>query len=233
MSGAVLLAVAVDAADPLFEPVRVERDVVVDQAVAVALQVDALAGGVGGQQDADRVLGRVGLERQPQLLALVAGDAAVQLRDVRGVHALLTQQRGKPALRVAVLGEHDHALVRPVPVRPADTPEVGDQLAGLRVGPGLVGERPLLHAAQQGDLAVGAGERCVGLQGDGPIEGVVLGLEQGLVVDQLGVVEELVEPLVVLIPLSGVRAARTAVPGSPGRPRRCARRRPGWRTAAS
>jgi hypothetical protein len=83
--GCDLLAVAVDATDPLLQPVRVERDVVVDQAVAMALQVNALAGGVGGQQDADGVLGRVGLERQPQLLALVAGDAAVQLRDVRGV----------------------------------------------------------------------------------------------------------------------------------------------------
>ena len=85
--GCVLLAVAVDAADALLQPVRVERDVVVDQAVAVALQVDALAGGVGGEQDADRVLGRVGLERQPQLLALVGGHAAVQLRDVRVVHS--------------------------------------------------------------------------------------------------------------------------------------------------
>ncbi len=42
------LAEAVDAADALLEPVRVERDVVVDDAAAVGLQVDALAGAVGG-----------------------------------------------------------------------------------------------------------------------------------------------------------------------------------------
>jgi hypothetical protein len=61
------LAVPVDAADPLFELVRVERDVVVDQPVAVLVQVDALAGRVGGQQDADLVLvGWLG-ERQPEL----------------------------------------------------------------------------------------------------------------------------------------------------------------------
>ena len=45
------LAVTVDAADALLEPVGVERDVEVDQSVAVVLQVDALAGGVGGEQD--------------------------------------------------------------------------------------------------------------------------------------------------------------------------------------
>ena len=50
------LAVPVDAADPLLKLVRVERDVVVDQPVAVLVQVDALAGRVGGQQDADLVL---------------------------------------------------------------------------------------------------------------------------------------------------------------------------------
>ena len=54
----VRLAVAVDAADPLFQLVRVERDVVVDQPVAVSLQVDTFAGGVGGEQDAHRVMVR-------------------------------------------------------------------------------------------------------------------------------------------------------------------------------
>ena len=210
--GGGLLAVAVDAADPLLEPVRVERDVVVDQAVAVALQVDALAGGVGGEQDADRVLGRVGLERQPQLLALVGGDAAVQLRRSRAGHALLAQQRGKPELRVAVLGEHDHALVGPVPPSgPADSPEVGDQLAGLRVGLGLVGERPVLHAAEQVDLRR-AGRR-VGLQRAGPVEASSSVCGSGLVVEAGGVVEELVEPLVVLVPLWAYGRARTAVQG--------------------
>ena len=46
--GGLGLAVAVDAADALFEPGRVERDVEVHQPVAVRLQVDALTGGVGG-----------------------------------------------------------------------------------------------------------------------------------------------------------------------------------------
>ena len=56
------LAVAVDAADALLQPGRVERDVEVDQPVAVGLQVDALPGGVGGHQDAHWVVGGVGGE---------------------------------------------------------------------------------------------------------------------------------------------------------------------------
>ena len=52
------LAVPVDPADALLQPRRVERDVEVDQAVAVRLQVDALAGGVGGEQHPDRFLRR-------------------------------------------------------------------------------------------------------------------------------------------------------------------------------
>ena len=56
--GLLVLAVAVDPADPLLEAVGVERDVEVHQAVAMPLQVDALAGGVGGEQDPDRRLGR-------------------------------------------------------------------------------------------------------------------------------------------------------------------------------
>ena len=43
------LADPVDAAEALFQPVRVPRQVVVDHQVA-ALQVDAFAGGVGRQQ---------------------------------------------------------------------------------------------------------------------------------------------------------------------------------------
>ena len=50
------LAVPVDAADPLLQLVRVERDVVVDEPVAVLVQVDALASRVGGEQDGYLVL---------------------------------------------------------------------------------------------------------------------------------------------------------------------------------
>ena len=67
------LADAVDAAEALLDPVRVPRQVVVDHQVR-GLEVEALAGGVGGQQDlAVGVLG----ELLGDLPALAAAYAAV------------------------------------------------------------------------------------------------------------------------------------------------------------
>ena len=44
----------VNATEPLFQPVRVPRQVVVDHEVGTALEVDAFGGGVVGQQKANR-----------------------------------------------------------------------------------------------------------------------------------------------------------------------------------
>jgi hypothetical protein len=65
------LAVAVDAADALFEAGGVERDVEVHQPVAVGLEVDALARGVGGEQDANRLFSWVGGELRADVLAVL------------------------------------------------------------------------------------------------------------------------------------------------------------------
>ena len=67
------LADAVDAAEALLEPVRVPGQVVVDHQVG-ALEVDALAGGVGGEQHL-----HVGVvpERLLRLQPLLAAHAAV------------------------------------------------------------------------------------------------------------------------------------------------------------
>ena len=102
------LADAVDAAEALLDAVGVPGQVVVHHQVG-ALEVDALAGGVGGQQHLH--LGVV-LERLLRLHALLAAHAAVD-HD----HGLLTaEQRGDAVLkivqRVAVLGEEDQLLVR-------------------------------------------------------------------------------------------------------------------------
>jgi hypothetical protein len=102
------LADAVDAAEALLQPVRVPRQVVVDHQVR-ALQVDALAGGVGGQQ---HLHFGVVLEGLLHLQALFAADAAVD--DDHGF--LAAEQRGDALLQivegVAVLGEDDQLLVR-------------------------------------------------------------------------------------------------------------------------
>ena len=97
------LADAVDAAEALLDAVRVPRQVVVDHQVR-GLEVQALAGGVGGEQDlAVRVLG----ELLGDLAALAAAHAAVDRLDRLGP----AEQRADPARevveRVAVLGEDD------------------------------------------------------------------------------------------------------------------------------
>ena len=102
------LADAVDAAEPLLEAVGVPGQVVVDHQVG-ALEVDALARGVGGEQ---HLHVRVVPERLLRLQPLLAAHAAVD-HD----HGLLAAEQGRDAAcevvqRVAVLGEDDELLVR-------------------------------------------------------------------------------------------------------------------------
>jgi hypothetical protein len=103
------LADTVDAAKALFQPVGVPRQVVIDHQVG-ALEVDALAGRIGGQQHLDfgvvlegfLHLAGVLLGRTPPWMMTTAsfrprklGDAVFQVVE-----------------RVAVLGEDDQLLVR-------------------------------------------------------------------------------------------------------------------------
>ena len=69
------LELAVDAAVALLEPGRVPGDVVVEEVGAVLLEVQALAGRVGGEQDPDGVVGGVGVERLLDLLAFLERGA--------------------------------------------------------------------------------------------------------------------------------------------------------------
>src|SRR5690606_27864200 len=69
--GYLTLPVAVDAANALFQPGRVERDVDVDQPMAISLQVNALARGVRGDEHAHVVLARVLSELGADLLAFL------------------------------------------------------------------------------------------------------------------------------------------------------------------
>ena len=64
------LELAVDPAVALLHPARVPGDVDVEEVVAMRLEVQALAGRVGGDQDADGVELRVGVEGPLDLLAL-------------------------------------------------------------------------------------------------------------------------------------------------------------------
>ena len=94
-----LLADAVDAAEPLLDAVGVPRQVVVDHQVG-GLEVEALAGGVGGEQDLavgflvnSSVICRRSARRTPPWIASTASGRPSSERD--------PARRGSPACRGA------------------------------------------------------------------------------------------------------------------------------------
>ena len=82
MRQSLCLAVTVDAAHPLLQPVGVPGNVVVEEDVA-ALQVDALAGRLGGNQDLDAAVLELLLGVQPRarFVAGARSHAAVDAAD--------------------------------------------------------------------------------------------------------------------------------------------------------
>ena len=106
------LAVAVDAAHPLLEAVRVPGDVVVEEDVA-DLEVDALARGLGGDQDLDLAFAELllGVEAGARLVARARLHAAVDAADTE---APGLEARHEVVQRVLELGEEEQALVRVV-----------------------------------------------------------------------------------------------------------------------
>ena len=143
------LAVTVDAADALFQLVRVEGDVVVDQPVAVLVQVDALAGGVGGQQDAHLVLvGRL-LERKPQLLPPLR--CSMPPKSSCTCSPAMPSCASRSFSQICVsrysVNTTTRSFVQCRPVGQADGLQVGDQLPRLRVRGVLISCGPRLHAS--------------------------------------------------------------------------------------
>ena len=199
--GGLSLAVAVDASHPLLQAGGVEGDVEVDQAVAVGLQVDALASGVGGHEDAHVLLGWIGVEACPDVLSLLGGGGAADDRQPLAV-ALLAQDRDDPVEGVRVLGEDDDPLIGPrASVGPADGVEHGHEGLEAGVGAGLVAARPLGQILEL--LARGSAQRVRAAGGQQRVQ-LRLSDEALLLVGlprahDLGVVVVVVEP---------VRAAR-------------------------
>src|SRR5690606_29219276 len=105
------LAVAVDAAVALFDADQRPRDVVVDQVVALGVQVHALGGDVAGDQDADG--GGLQFEAVDDLLLLHVGEAAVQHDDVLRLQAQGGRELfGEPLQGGDAFGEDHGAQVR-------------------------------------------------------------------------------------------------------------------------
>ena len=102
------LADAVDATKTLLNAIGIPRQVIIDHQVG-PLQIDAFAGGIGGQQNLHFGIVLEGLLR---LRALLAADAAMD-DDNR---VLPAQQRGDAVFQiiqgVAMLGEDNELLVR-------------------------------------------------------------------------------------------------------------------------
>ena len=169
------LADAVDAAEALLDPVRVPREVVVDHEVG-ALEVQALAGGVGRDQDPGvDVLG----EQLFSLGALISPDAAVDGDDGVAAAEEIADALGEVLQGVAVLGEDDDLLT-------GDHRVVGEQLAEL--GPLLVRAavpdpaRELDQVGEEREFLVELGDRAGGGGGVGDLRLDLLGLLAGQVV---------------------------------------------------
>ena len=152
------LAVPVDAAIALFEACRRERDLDVHHAVAVALQVDAFAGSVGGQEDAQgKAVGRV-LELALDPLSGFCIHTAVQECEPLPAEPAGSEQLLQPRLGVPVLGEHDDPLVVPMLARCVERrtgglqPVEQPQRLGVRSAFGPSG--PALQPAQQVQLLI-------------------------------------------------------------------------------
>ncbi len=142
----VLLAVTIDAPVALLHAIGIPGDLVVHQAMAVALQINALRGGIGGEQHPHRALLGRRLEGRLDPLALVVGHPAIQRQQAVALgQALGSEQRLQPLLGCPILGKDNHPLVRPLAAGREFLLKPGQQRACLAVGAarGLLG--PVLH----------------------------------------------------------------------------------------
>jgi hypothetical protein len=134
----------------------------VDEVGAGALEVDALAGGVGGEEDPDGVIGGGGVEGALDLFALVVADRAVELEEalVAAFGALegAEEEAAQPALGVGVFGKNDELAGAPA--------AIGGRRGVAEVGGGaLVLADPLEEGV---DAAVGGGGVAAGEIEHGP-----------------------------------------------------------------
>ena len=96
------LADAVDAAEPLFQPVRVPRQVVVHHEVRATLKVDAFTGGIVGDHDADD---RIAVEGSDRSATGFPRNAAMDHHHRRRIAEARGDLMGQIFERVLRLGE--------------------------------------------------------------------------------------------------------------------------------
>ena len=153
------LADAVDAAEALFNPVRIPGQVVVDHEMRAALKVHAFAGGIVRDHDAHD---RIRIEGGDGGAACLAGNAAMDHDD----GSRLADPRGDLLLqifeRVLRLGEdHDLAPQARCGIEHDRLVEDRFKLSPFGVLPRqLQTKRPVLEILQDDDLGLQFGERC-------------------------------------------------------------------------
>jgi hypothetical protein len=155
---------AIDAAVALLHPAWVPGHIEVHQPLAVVLQIHPLAGGVGGNQDPQRIgLGRA-VEAALDRLAPLITDAAMEGGDAGlGLIAAgdqFTHPALQPVFGIGVLGEDQQALAGPFRTRLSKTGAevLADQLlqavhTAVGLIPSCLGN--LLHLAQKLPVVVG------------------------------------------------------------------------------
>ena len=171
------LEFAVDTAVALFEAARVPGDIEVDEVVAMSLEVETFAGGVGADQDADGRFLRRQVEGAFDRLAFFRAGGAVEDLDAGGVGFGAAdgglEHVDEVTLRVVPLGEDDEAASGPVaagaggglpgdadaralvladPFKQLEDTGVGEVASGIGEGGHLVKEGPF-----GGDLAGATG----------------------------------------------------------------------------
>ena len=133
------LKFTVNAPIPLFQAAGVPRDIVVEKVVAVGLEVEAFPGGVGGEENADRIGGRVGVEGRFDGFPLI-GTGGTAVNFDAGV-GLIGAGKGVgeqiPQIGEArfPFGEDDDAAIRPFCALFGGVAIIGDARALVRGNP--------------------------------------------------------------------------------------------------
>ena len=136
------LAVAIHPPVALLHPIGIPGNFIMNQPAAIVLQVQTFRGGIGRQQNPHRRIFGISLKRCFNLLPVVVGHSAVNHQQpAMSGEALMRQQIVQPILSRPVLGEQDHPLAVPVPVRAQVHIQPADQGLRLAIRPlsGLIG----------------------------------------------------------------------------------------------
>ncbi len=147
------LQFAIDAAVALFEAARVPRQVEMEQVAAMALQVQAFARRVGRHEDAQRIVGRRGIEGPLDLFAAIgrggAGEHGDACLGVFGIGDRFAQQPLDPAPRILIFGKDQQAALAPGSAASAESrhhfaSDPVDEMpdAGVRIGAASLGDLP-------------------------------------------------------------------------------------------